>query len=132
MKYMIFTLFVSLLFCQDDGYLDSTKVRNPKIAWKLGLVPGIGQIYNGKYIISGGASQGIKMNDTFHVFEKGDKIKNPQTGMFIELPGQNVGTIRVQFMGGENPLNEFSIVSFVNGGINISNLDPHWSSIGRP
>ena len=65
MKYMIFTLFVSLLFCQDDGYLDSTKVRNPKIAWKLGLVPGIGQIYNGKYI----KAIGTIMSEYF-VFEK--------------------------------------------------------------
>jgi len=70
-----------------------------------------------KYIISGGASQGIKMNDKFHVFEKGKKIKNPQTGMFITLPGENVGTIQVQFTGGEDPLNEFSIADFINGGL---------------
>ena len=70
-----------------------------------------------KYIISGGASQGIRVDDKFHVFEKGKKIKNPQTGMFITLPGENVGTIQVQFTGGEDPLNEFSIVDFINGGL---------------
>ena len=77
---------------------------------------------DGQYIISGGATQGIKLNDTFSVFEKGKKIKNPQTGMFIELPGEKVGTIRVKFTSGDNPLNEFSIVSFVDGEINNESI----------
>jgi len=77
---------------------------------------------NGKYIISGGESQGININDTFHVFEKGEKIKNPQTGMFIELPGEKVGTIKIQFMGGETDLNEFSIVKFIDGGLESNEL----------
>lgn len=73
---------------------------------------------DGNLLISGGKSQGIKINDTFHVYEKGEKIKNPQSGMFIELPGKNIGTIKVIFVGGENPLNEFSIVNFIDGEIN--------------
>ena len=36
-------------------------------------------------IISGGESQGLRLGDRFDVFNKGRKIKNPQTGMFIEL-----------------------------------------------
>jgi curli biogenesis system outer membrane secretion channel CsgG len=77
---------------------------------------------DGKYIISGGMSQGIKINDTFNVYERGEKIKNPQSGMFIELPGNNVGTIKVQYVGGDNPLNEFSIVSFIDGEIKSESL----------
>ena len=30
--------------------MDSTKVRNPGLAWKLGVIPGMGQLYNGRYI----------------------------------------------------------------------------------
>ena len=61
-------------------------------------------------------------NDTFYVFEKGEKIQNPQTGMFIVLPGENVGTIQVHSTGGEGPLNEFSIVKFINGGLESNDL----------
>ena len=75
-----------------------------------------------QYFISGGASQGIRVNDTFHVFEKGKKIKNPQTGMFITLPGENIGTIQVSLTGGEDPLNEYSIANFINGGLSGNDL----------
>ena len=51
MKYWIIFLFV-LRICtsQDLEYIDSTKVRNPRLAWKLSVIPGMGQLYNGKYI----------------------------------------------------------------------------------
>ena len=51
MRYwMILVLTVSISISQDNGYIDSTKIRNPKIAWKLGFMPGLGQLYNGKYL----------------------------------------------------------------------------------
>ncbi len=51
MKYWIILLFtISIIISQDEGYLDSTKVRNPKVAWKLSLIPGLGQLYNGKQL----------------------------------------------------------------------------------
>jgi curli biogenesis system outer membrane secretion channel CsgG len=66
-------------------------------------------------IISGGKSQGIQVGDKFKVFEKGKKIKNPQTGMMIELPGKEIGKVIIEFSGGDNELNEFSIVTFIEG-----------------
>jgi len=80
---------------------------------------------NGQLIISGGKSQGMKINDNFYVFEKGKKIKNPQTGMFIELPGEKIGTIKVEFMGGDNELNEYSLVKFVDGGLKSNDLSDY-------
>ena len=51
MKYWIFLLFsFSICTSQESEYIDSTKVRNPGLAWKLGVIPGMGQLYNGKYI----------------------------------------------------------------------------------
>ena len=51
MKYCIMLLFAfSIAISQDEGYIDSTMIRNPKIAWKLGFIPGLGQLYNGKYL----------------------------------------------------------------------------------
>ena len=77
-------------------------------------------------IISGGASQGIKVGDIFDAFIKGKKVKNPQTGISIELPGRKVGQIQVDYLGGENPQNEFSLVSFINGQINQDDLTKYY------
>jgi len=64
--------------------------------------------------------------DSFDVFSKGKKVKNPQTGMYIELPGKKAGIIQVDYLGGDNPQNEFSIVSFVNGDIPKNNLTKYY------
>ncbi|MBI9034554.1 MAG: penicillin-binding protein activator LpoB, partial [Bacteroidales bacterium] len=61
-------------------------------------------------LISGGKSQGIEVGSTFDVLEKGKSIKNPQTGMMMELPGKLVGKVIVDFCGGETPESEFSMV----------------------
>ena len=53
MKYWIIILFAfSICTSQKEGYIDSSKVRNPSLAWKLGVIPGLGQLYNGKYFKS--------------------------------------------------------------------------------
>ncbi len=75
-------------------------------------------------LVSGGKSQGIKVGDKFEVYEKGKSVKNPQTGILIELPGKKVGVVKVESVGGDSPQNEFSMVSFTEGSIdkvNISN-----------
>lgn len=63
-------------------------------------------------IIGGGASQGIKVGDTFAVKTRGKQVKNPQTGFMVELPGKQIGTVTVDETGGDTPETEFSIVSF--------------------
>jgi|TARA_B110000211_G_scaffold128310_1_gene147412 curli biogenesis system outer membrane secretion channel CsgG len=77
-------------------------------------------------IISGGESQGLRLGDRFDVFSKGRKVKNPQTGMFIELPGKRVGQITIDYSGGESSENEFSIVSFVDGNIDKNSLSKYF------
>ena len=77
-------------------------------------------------LISGGGSQGISIGDTFRVVSKGKMVKNPQTGMMIELPGKTVGKIKVELTGGHTPENEYSIVSFVEGGIDQENLNHYY------
>lgn len=81
---------------------------------------------NESIIISGGKSQGIKMGDQFAVVEKGKSVKNPQTGMMMELPGKKVGKIKVDFVGGDNPESEFSTVSFVEGSIDKNSLTNYY------
>lgn len=70
-------------------------------------------------LIAGGASQGIKEGDVFAVKTKGKKVKNPQTGIMIELPGKQIGTVTVAATGGDTPETEFSFVSFSGDGATI-------------
>lgn len=81
---------------------------------------------NNGIIISGGKSQGLRIGDVYEVVEKGKSVKNPQTGLMIELPGSTVGKIKIDFVGGENPQNEFSIVSFKEGGIDKLKLENYY------
>ena len=77
-------------------------------------------------IISGGSSQGLLVGDTFEVFEKGKKVKNPQTGMFMELPGKSVGSIKIDFSGGDSVENEFSVVTLIEGSVDRNNLSNYF------
>lgn len=70
---------------------------------------------DGRYIISGGASQGVKPGDTFSVYMQGKKIKNPQTNMFITLPGKRVAVIKVLRTLGDSKHNEISVCEVVDG-----------------
>ncbi|MCL1937209.1 MAG: CsgG/HfaB family protein [Candidatus Azobacteroides sp.] len=76
--------------------------------------------------ITGGASQGLSVGDVFKVVEKGKAVKNPQTGMNMELPGRQVGTIRITFTGGDTPVSEFSLVEFMDGQIDTNNLSNYY------
>ena len=49
---LILTLFNSLLFSQET-FIDSSRVKNPQLAWKLSVIPGLGQLYNHSYIKAG-------------------------------------------------------------------------------
>ncbi len=61
-------------------------------------------------LIAGGASQGIEVGDTFTVMSRGKSVKNPQTGIMIELPGKKVGTATILMTGGDTPETEYSFV----------------------
>ena len=49
MKYYTIIIILSVIYSQDPGYADSTKIKKPKIALRLGFIPGLGQLYNEKY-----------------------------------------------------------------------------------
>lgn len=70
-------------------------------------------------LIAGGASQGIKEGMTFTIKTEGKKVKNPQTGIMVTLPGKNVGTAKILMTGGDSPETEYSFVE-VNSSENIN------------
>lgn len=65
---------------------------------------------NDAVLIAGGASQGIEVGDTFIIKSKGKSVKNPQTGIMIELPGKEIGTATILMSGGDTPETEYSFV----------------------
>lgn len=79
-------------------------------------------VEDGTYIISGGASQGIAANDKFNVYKKGKSVKNPQTGIMIELPGTKVGEITVISSVGDTPETEISFCSYSGEDLDISKI----------
>lgn len=79
-------------------------------------------VEDGSYIISGGASQGLVAGDKFTVYKKGKVVKNPQTGMNVELPGTKVGEITVVSSFGDTPETELSFCSYEGSAIDLENL----------
>jgi len=61
-------------------------------------------------LIAGGKSQGLKEGMVFDVKTQGKKVKNPQTGIMLTLPGKTVGTAKVISCGGDTPETEYSFV----------------------
>lgn len=67
--------------------------------------------------IGGGKSQGIRPGMTFAALTKGEKVKSPQTGADITLPGRIVAEIRIDSLFGEGDLGEGSTGTVVTGSI---------------
>lgn len=85
-------------------------------------------IDDGSYIISGGASQGLSAGDTFNVYRKGKTVKNPQTGLNIELPGQKIGTVSIQMFYGDTPETEISFCTYEGNALDVDNLGNYYIS----
>ena len=79
-------------------------------------------VEDGTYIISGGASQGLVTGDKFNVFKKGKVVKNPQTGMDVELPGTKIGEITILSSFGDTPETELSFCSYEGEILDVENL----------
>ena len=77
----------------------------------------------GRYFVAGGKSQGLKPGMTFSVMTQGEKIKSPQTGFFITLPGKEVAELRIESTFGETESNEGSVATLVGGSMQGYGLD---------
>ncbi|WP_296543204.1 CsgG/HfaB family protein [Rhodoferax sp.] len=69
----------------------------------------------GRYFVAGGKSQGLKPGMVFSVQTLGEKIKSPQTGFEITLPGREVAQLRIDSNFGDAEVNEGSVGSIVSG-----------------
>ncbi len=97
--------------------------------WKAYLL----SFQNNTHTISGGKSQGIRPGDVFAVYQKGQLVKNPQTGMTIELPGKMVGSLKVVETIGTDSNNEVSLCVVQDGSVPTDNFSEFYIQelIGR-
>lgn len=69
----------------------------------------------GRYFVSGGKAQGLRPGMLFSVQTRGEKIKSPQTGFDITLPGREVAQLRIDSTFGDTEVTEGSVGSIVSG-----------------
>ena len=74
------------------------------------------------YVISGGISHGLASGDRFFVYRKGKIVKNPQTGIDVELPGTKIGEVVVQSSFGDTPETELSFCRYEGETLDTDNL----------
>lgn len=77
-------------------------------------------LQDNNYIIAGGSLQGVKEGDIYYVYKRGNKVTNPQTNVEIELPGKQVGQIKVLSIIPGDANTEVSICTKVSGDIPTS------------
>ncbi|MEX8502451.1 MAG: CsgG/HfaB family protein [Leptothrix ochracea] len=71
----------------------------------------------GQIFLAGGKAQGLTPGMVLAVLTVGKKIKSPQTGFDITLPGQEVAKVRVDALFGDSEATEGSVVSVVSGSL---------------
>ena len=70
-----------------------------------------------RYFVAGGKSQGLKPGMLFSIQTAGEKIKSPQTGFDITLPGKEIAQLRIESNFGESEANEGSVGTIVTGSV---------------
>lgn len=83
-------------------------------------------VEDGSYVISGGVSQGLSVGDQFNVYLKGKVVKNPQTGIDVELPGKKLGVVTVSMSIGDTPESEISFCTYEGEDINEDQLNNYY------
>ena len=90
--------------------------------WRSFLLDG----EDGTYIMSGGASQGIRPSDKFVVYKRGKTVTNPQTGMKVELPGRAIGEVTVTSTFGNTVENEMSYCTYTGQELDNEDLSKYY------
>lgn len=86
--------------------------------WQTGILSAEGQ----QLFIAGGKAQGIQPGMAFAVQTTGRKVKSPQTGFEITLPGQRIAEIRIDSNFGDNETNEGSVGTLTSGALQGHNI----------
>nr|WP_314543014.1 CsgG/HfaB family protein [uncultured Massilia sp.] len=87
--------------------------------WQTSIVG----VDSNRYFISGGKTQGLKPGMVFSVQTVGEKVKSPQTGFEITLPGKEVAQIRVDALFGDAEMSEGAATSVISGSLQGFRID---------
>lgn len=68
-------------------------------------------------IIGGGKLQNISVGDKFGIYKNGEIFTNPQTGIDIELPGEQIAQIEIVSQFGNTYTDEGSIAKIISGSL---------------
>ena len=74
-------------------------------------------IEQGRYFVAGGKAQGLRPGMLFSVQTLGERIKSPQTGFDILLPGREIAQLRIDANFGDSEATEGSVGTIVSGSI---------------
>jgi curli biogenesis system outer membrane secretion channel CsgG len=109
-----------------DGTLNDSSIRQAisevvnRLTNELGNRPwqtSILAVEQDRYFVSGGKSQGLRPGMVFSVQTLGEKVKSPQTGFEIVLPGREVAQLRIDSLFGDTEMSEGAVGSIVSGSL---------------
>lgn len=112
-----------------DGTLNDAALRQAvseavnRLAGELGKRPwqtSVLRADSNTIYIGGGKSQGIRPGMMFAVYTQGEKVKSPQTGATVQLPGRRLGELRIDSTFGDDELSEGSVATLVSGSLGAS------------
>ncbi|MBT5078439.1 MAG: hypothetical protein HOM61_05990 [Candidatus Marinimicrobia bacterium] len=75
-KFLLLCYCVISFSMAQATHIDSTKIKIPSVAWKLSLIPGMGQFYNEKYI----KSASFMMAGTYAFMKRNEFSETGQIG----------------------------------------------------
>lgn len=83
---------------------------------------------DGSLVISGGSAQGLAQGDQLKVYRRGKQVRNPQSGMMVEMPGKEIGRVTIQMSLGDMPENEISFCEYSGEDVDMTNLMNYYIS----
>lgn len=109
-----------------DATLNDTAIRNAVAAGVSRLVnelssrpwsTAILKLDAGNIFVSGGKTQGLRPGMQLSVETRGEKVKSPQTGMEITLPGRQIASVEIKSLFGDNETNEGAVAALASGSL---------------
>ena len=70
-----------------------------------------------RYFVAGGKAQGLRPGMLFSIQTAGEKVKSPQTGFDITLPGREIAQLRIDSNFGDTEATEGSVGTIIKGSV---------------
>lgn len=80
-------------------------------------------VQGNQVFVTGGSRQGLRVGDTLGLYKRGQAVKSAQTGFTIELPPQQIGTLKVLSFFGDSDTSEGSVTELTSGRLEAATKD---------